>query len=629
MKYLLDELEIESPLQSDGLKFRKERNRRYWGFLYRSIGYVEGLGSVTFSEAKAVRLLRDRYKKSSVQAQTRFRIMDGIETAYDGAIDYSQYSDDGERISVALRDPKGIAEFEANLTTRYSIDADTSVYLHARRLSGAATYTLNPDISTVRGSAPFGAPLTLTHSVPMRKKDEREQPVPGTLLSVDRPEKNTELYQNTTDHPQSLIITGMIKLDASASTSLTPMLRVRVGGLEPIPVGTFSVTNSPELIAAVVSITAVVPPNEKLWLEWYSTNQISSYTFAYHSDTAITVRESINVPDSFAGCLTAGSLLAHLVNRASGGSLTLKSDFFATGPGSSLLVTNGANLRGVVKPVVTNYQDLFESLDRIFNLKTDVVGDRVVVEKKQFQGVSRIKELNSFREVPNLEMLFSEVLVGYETWQGESLASGNEVNSLRQYRTGITTVRKSLDLRSKLIASGTLIEEQRRKQYQADTASSTKADTYDESLFLICAHKKPTGWHNERLEAVDFITGILEPENALNLRITPRRNLSRWASLLIGCGQLVMESATGNASAQISYDSDLLSESAAMLPSTALIGSNLTTLEAPLSMVRYRQLGDHIEFFSPVTGAWKTGLLMDASWRRSQEGDTVTLVLYT
>ncbi|WP_234733394.1 hypothetical protein [Tellurirhabdus bombi] len=633
MRFLLDELQIQAPLGSDGLKLRKDRHRLYWGFLFQKIGYVEGTGSVIFADPKATRLLRDRFGRFGVQAETRFRILEGDYTLYDGYIDYTQYSDDGERVSAALRDDKTVISLATNLTTRYSFEPTDRVKLHARRLSSPANLVLNADVATVRRSAPYN--ILINHSVPLKRVDEREQPLPGTMASIIRPELNTEIYQNTTDRPQSLVISGLVKVTASASHSLVPTLRVRLTEQEPIPIGSFSVSSTPELITAVVSLTVVVYPTQKLWLDWSHSDSVSSYSFAYDPDTAITVQESTTIPDSEAACFTAGELLEKLIDRASDGALSFQSNFFSSGEGSTMLLTNGGNIRGLAKPVIASFQEVFEGLNALYNLKMDIVGSHVVIEPKSFRGgpshgVTRIPQLNNFRQIPNTDLLFSEVFTGFETWRGESLASGSEVNSQRQYRTGITTLRNTLDLRSKLIASGTLIEEQRRKQFQPDTASSSKADTLDEALFVICAIRKATGWQAERLENTDFISGVLEPASSYNLRINPRANLQRWTNLLADCLPLRLESSVGNAAARIAYNGREYSEQGIhFVVDVPLVGTTITEIEAPMSMLGYSQLTDLIEYPDPITGSWKQGLLMDASWRRSLEGNTVTFLLYT
>jgi hypothetical protein len=629
----LDETEVDPPVGLDGLTLVKSRHRRYWGFLYRKLGFVSGSVSLDFADLDAQAILRTAYAQQGVQAQTRIRFTDDnlIEPLYDGFVDYAQSGWTKNAFSVALRDDQATADLEAAVTTIYSYSATTSAILHGLRLNGAAQFIVNPNrsiVSTTVKNADY-----LSHTVPLVRRNENDQLVPGELFDITAPSQATGLsYRNTTGKDQFIRLSGLLQANVLAAANTTATLRVRVrnasGVIDPareVVVGRYAVNTVSTPLTAAINVGVVVPSGYGLNIQFTADTALNSLVFSYTSATQVSISDDTPIRESSVRGLLAGELLSKLVSSASQGQLSLRSEYFTAAAGADLLITNGSLLRGVNRPLSCSLQSLFEGLNALFNLELTLEDNQVRIEPKAALqaegGLTSLGELFSLSEKPATNFLYNQVLSGYKTYQSDSLQSALEPNGERSYTTGITAVRNPLDLRSELIASGTLIEETRQKQFDAETSGAGKTESLDDALFVICLTKKGGEWHNERLERVSSLGDLTDGRNAYNLRLSPRRNLLRWLDWLTGSLPLTSETSSTQRVVSYRYDGLLMEESAG-IASTDTYRPVLATLEASMSMIDYARLTDWVRLPDG-----RQGLLLDASWRKTTMGNTATLAL--
>jgi hypothetical protein len=110
--------------------------------------------------------------------------------------------------------------------------------------------------------------------------------------------------------------------------------------------------------------------------------------------------------------------------------------------------------------------------------------------------------LDTYNEEVATDLVYSEILVGYNKYPKEDTYGLDEFNTEHTYQTPIKLHKNTLDIRSNLISSGYIIERQRRNVLTQDTLSSTD---YDDDNFLICVR----GGSNTTLN--DISVGFREP----------------------------------------------------------------------------------------------------------------------
>ncbi len=302
------------------------------------------------------------------------------------------------------------------------------------------------------------------------------------------------------------------------------------------------------------------------------------------------------------------------------------------GCGAFVAHTNGFMIRGFpttgdnARTIRMSMNEFFKGSNAIDNLGMGIEkeGDDyfIVIEPKEYfyDASTTILTLDN---VPNIkryelpERYYSRVNVGYDKWETELRNGLDEVNSKRQYDTGIKAVSNELDLISSFVSSPYRIEVPRRKQY-VDTF--TEDSDFDEDNYIICLERSDsyaTGEldglnYAEKDENFAFTNNILSSQTTYNLRISPARNLLRWSNV-INSGltkyegrEIKFTSGEGNYKAETQIDGDcsgnwnnaLLSE-----------GQNIQWDDADNSDKNPLWLPEGAEFSFPITKAQHDAIL--------------------
>ncbi|UHG93272.1 hypothetical protein [Spirosoma oryzicola] len=608
MYYYLDNTAIDAPVGLDGLILRKMRNPRYWGFLLGSMG-TGAMSGITYHQPEATRLLANQFRKHGTEAVTRFRMIESGYTLYDGNIDYSTYTTDGQVVSVDLRDANELVSLEAQATTDYRLTPDQAITLHTRPLGGHVQLLTDPNALTVQQSS-IGS-VSINHALPLTRKADSDETVKGSLAPVVTPLALDPFYRNTTTTEQLVKLSGIVVVEAKASATVSVKLIVEsVSGdgtlLASVVVGQYGIATTQTTIRAVVDLRIAVPVSGSCRLVWRSDVQVSSFAFTYVDSTVVSVTDEDDLPESTAYGVLAIDALKKLVSASTAGKLSVKSDFFERGEGKYFMMASGLGIRGINTPFSTSLQTLFENLCYIWNLRLWIDGDTIHIESRNAKQkrVSRITDLFTFSQSVATEFLYNEINVGYETWQGESLLAREEINKLITYTTGVTVLRNVLNLRCTFIAASTLIEEQRRKQFDSKTSGPSKIEGNDDKLFMLCCVPHGSGYRAETTELNKDSVSDYSPDTLYNRRITPQQNLTRWERVIRASGPIK------------EFDLTAVPQSATPM---------LTTISCPMDLYSYSQIGDYIEIDAP--GYKASGELLDIEYRKSLKGDEATLTI--
>jgi hypothetical protein len=229
------------------------------------------------------------------------------------------------------------------------------------------------------------------------------------------------------------------------------------------------------------------------------------------------------------------------------------------------------------------------------------------------------------------ELIINFIEVGYNTWQPEDINGLDEFATVHQYSLPMKTIGEKYIIKSSIIASGSIIEVTRRKQFDSTLTTDTK---FDNDVFIIALnHSNPAIC--EKNENFDQVNNLLSPETAYNLRLSPARNLLRHGNVInssllakvgasyhftYGEGNFIMESelkvsdtCPGN------FNNDLLKENQNILWAYANVPEvdpfwtlNAFVFKYPLSFSSFKNIRDNRNLAIPFTdiyGADKLGYI--------------------
>ncbi len=220
--------------------------------------------------------------------------------------------------------------------------------------------------------------------------------------------------------------------------------------------------------------------------------------------------------------------------------------FTQDGCGGLRYLTSGLKIRNALNAkFFANMRDLVAGLQAIDNIGTAIEAD----ETRPGNYVYRIEDLDFFYQ--DVEMLrctaiavaqgqldaskfYSQIKIGYKKWQTQTNFGTDEFNADRTFRTALTAIQNLLDQTSILVAGQYPIEVTREQQFADTSAADT---TYDDDNFIICLKRiggtYGYGYAYQGLVVeqgnIDSSSNIFSPASVYNIRISPYRNLMRWA----------------------------------------------------------------------------------------------------
>jgi hypothetical protein len=362
---------------------------------------------------------------------------------------------------------------------------------------------------------------------------------------------------------------------------------------------------------------------------------------------------------STAPALRIHDVFQNICNKITGQNDSFYSEYFgyvgapyhtysAKGCGADYALLTGHNIRNYPvadRPFQGSFKELFESCDAMFNLGLGVetIGgiQKIRVEPKSYfytktaiDGIYMDFPAKIQRTIEK-DLFVNMIEVGYNQWQPEEINGLDEFNSVRQYSLALKTIGEKLEIKSSIIASGSIIEVTRRKQFDATLTTDTK---YDNNIFIIALNKSnPTIC--EKNENFAQVNNLLSPETAYNIRLSPVRNMLRHgnrinSSLLkkvgtdykfsYGEGNFIMESEFTADNCPGSYNNELLAENdnipwayASLSEVDPLWTLNAYTFKYPLSFFQFKSIRDNKNkalLFTDVDGVDKLGFIVELEY---------------
>ncbi len=284
------------------------------------------------------------------------------------------------------------------------------------------------------------------------------------------------------------------------------------------------------------------------------------------------------VPDTTAKAFLTHDVMAAIVDRITDQEDLFYSEYLgnaetsivygAEGCGSLLANVKGLHIRGytlTAKPFFNSAEEWWHGINPIHNLGLGyekVSGlDVIRVERKEhFYDDSAplvyLSNVYNIKRTYDLENHFNQVEIGYDKWQsqastGTGTSSGiDDPQTRHTYNSRFKKIGKKITLFSKWVAASLTLETTRR------TSILKSANyTYDDETFVIALKNNGDGTFNPELdENFSTLTNLLNKETRYNSRLTPGRNLLRWANYLSGCLQSYIGSVFKFASGEGNFD---------------------------------------------------------------------------
>lgn len=203
-------------------------------------------------------------------------------------------------------------------------------------------------------------------------------------------------------------------------------------------------------------------------------------------------------------------------------------------------VFSGKQLRGFDEYPTWSFKKSLKSVKGIWNLGCGIekFGSRfkVVVEELPyfFRGDISITlhNVSKIKKSVNDDFTFSEVRVGYEKAEYEQVNGLEEYNNKCVFVSFIKSDTNILDLLSPERADGYGMEFARRKNKLIAQSEDTP---YDNEVFTAMVNEENGVLKTQKDENYDSVENIQSPETAINLDITPQRNLIRNGDWIKGC----------------------------------------------------------------------------------------------
>lgn len=308
-------------------------------------------------------------------------------------------------------------------------------------------------------------------------------------------------------------------------------------------------------------------------------------------------------------------------------------------------LTSGDGLRNIREAKLkTNFKDFFKSIHSVTGLCFGVEDGKPILQPYEyfFNKSLKIMDLGNVTEVsisPATDFMHSSIKVGYKDQNYEEELGRDEYNTEQQYSTGLRRSSSTLDLVSVYRADHLGI---RKIRLDLERANDTDEDrSPDNDIFMIYTSPFVTLDSNtyRAITADNFeeVTGLLGRKDAINISISPKRNLLAHESFLKGAlintGAIAFESAKKDVAMTSRNSAGLVVErrnvylselyNPLFLPHTAKI--NAPVSPSQIKILKERQNG-YVTFRH--RGILVSGFLMEISTNIAYDDATeITLLL--
>ena len=203
--------------------------------------------------------------------------------------------------------------------------------------------------------------------------------------------------------------------------------------------------------------------------------------------------------------------------------------------------------------IYSSFTKFCDWMKAVFGYVYDINGKTVTFRpRKDYFGDSVVKEIQNYTGFAmnvNSSLIYSQVNVGYDKQDYDSVNGKDEFRFTNQYTTGITITENKLDLISPYRADAYGIEFLAQRIGEDTTDNSSDTD-----VFFVCVQSDGTKY---TLDRSDSITGVISPETMFNVMYSPSSMITANEAFLGGfISELSYASSEGNTAVRINGEAE-------------------------------------------------------------------------
>jgi hypothetical protein len=509
---LIDNFELpESDIVGfDAIKIERFISETYWGY-WNNDGYgfsnESSSTKITIENEEIVGYIKRVFERDGFDAVVRVTIIN--EQTISLLLDFSMY---GEPTCCTLEigfKPSGGGELLRNKDkVLYPVELTETIKVPIRNLPSIVNFkVLGENVASIVTASP-------NHYIPLVKTDDN---------FVDSTSRSVMAHDSapffTSDVEQCIELTGSIKVNAS-SADLGDFTVYLKSDSDIYEIDSFPLTSVLVQHTITVNHTLQVQPGEQITLYIESAN---SSTFQYVYDDAsdgisIIKCELSAIEWRDVKAISLRSAFNSIINRASKGAISLRTYLFDSEV-FDIFLTSNEGLQNKVSTINVSLFKLFDELNNKYPTSIDISGSKVdIYRRENFVKIERpynLEVIDVTREV-NSDLLYSDVKVGYNSWKADNTNFGSiEYNGTRNYESEVNGT--ELSMLNDWSASASEINQ-----------CLNKLQARDQTFSIVVIKNSMTAETNEYIGA-----DVYQPDRAVNLRITPTRNLKRMAKFIL------------------------------------------------------------------------------------------------
>lgn len=203
--------------------------------------------------------------------------------------------------------------------------------------------------------------------------------------------------------------------------------------------------------------------------------------------------------------------------------------------------------------IYSSFTKFCDWMKAVFGYVYDINGKTVTFRpRKDYFGDSVVKEIQNYTGFAmnvNSSLIYSQVNVGYDKQDYDSVNGKDEFRFTNQYTTGITITENKLDLISPYRADAYGIEFLAQRIGEDTTDNSSDTD-----VFFVCVQSDGTKY---TLDRSDSITGVISPGTMFNVMYSPSSMITANEAFLGGfISELSYASSEGNTAVKINGEAE-------------------------------------------------------------------------
>lgn len=277
--------------------------------------------------------------------------------------------------------------------------------------------------------------------------------------------------------------------------------------------------------------------------EWlYLLGYIDTYSgatnsFIRYEETEIYIETLSKLKTTTIKAKKALSLGNELIKKIADNTHSLESNILKN---TTIAITCGDAIRGIQNAIIkTNFKDFFTSFNRNLEIAGSINNKKFIIEaKKTAYNNTLLYDLGEIKDAKfdfYEQLLANSIKIGYANQEYDGLNGRDEFNNTSEFKATITRVNKLYDLTAPYRADMFGIEFT-RINLQGKTTTDNNSDNDVFMLDVEYDFTDADGIENYKLRRPAFtsITGLIDPQSAFNIDLSPKRIFNKHGAWIRG-----------------------------------------------------------------------------------------------